>query len=317
MATFHQWSKSSQQVRRVTWLCGPEPALVAEVLAAVRAAVPASPSMLFAGDGSSEREIWDYLLSYPPAGQRLAVVIGASRLTDLAPVPALLSDPGLAGSRVVFVSGDDDFERGQDADGKRVLAPHLAALQASRNGQLIRCCAPSSAGDQAALVASWWPRAGSHFGYLVLEQCGRNLTMAWQACDKARRAGLAPTAQSALAVCLPDEGAGLADALIAGDKAAAMGAARQAGRDEIGSALSLLAARLTMLAELSEAARQGPAELFSRVRGDRFLARRMAPYARAYGPDKVRRDREVLAMGEAAWRDGATAGVGESLVVLW
>jgi hypothetical protein len=304
MATFTVWRKNPR-ILRTAWVCGAEPALVRQVLDAYRAAVPQGTS-LFAQE-TPERDIWDQVLSCPPPGGRRLFVHGAGQLKNTRLVGELVAAPGMDTAFTVFIDAADDFPR---ADGQ--LAPHLAVLQAARTAQLIRCCRPSRDEELAALVASWWPGAGRGLAQDVLARCGGSLTRAAQACDKAVRAGLDPTRAMAALAC--DSGdAEVAGPLIAGDKRAAIAAARLCSGGETGGLLALLASRLAAL----EAIRAADAGGAGRDGRDRFLHHLLGRYAGAYDPARVRRDRETLAALEAAWRGGADEGVPEALVALW
>lgn len=311
MASYIQWSRK-KPLRKVTWVCGPEPVLVREVVAAHReGAPPGQCAAVFAGE-APEYETWDLLLSDPPPGGRRTVVYGAEKLRDLGNV-ALLAAEGADAAYIVFVSADTDFGR---EGGK--LAPHLAALQASRHGQIVRCCEPSNVEDRTALVASWWPGATANFAYDVLTRCG-SLERAWLACEQARLAELEPEPAMAAAVCPAEPGGEFADLLMSGNKAAAVAAAGQVSRGELGAVIGLLASRLAVAEQIGEGARHGmhPREAASREHIDRFVASRVIPYLGAYGADRISRLRRVLAGSEAAWRSGSLTGVAESLIARW
>jgi hypothetical protein len=311
MSSYLQWSRK-RTVRRVTWVCGPEPVLVRDVVAAHRdGADPGQCVTLFAGN-TPEPEAWDLLLSSPPGGGRRAVVYGAEKLKDLSAVAALAGEDSLATAFVVFVSAAGDFEREAGA-----LAPHLAALQASKAGQLVRCCEPSKAEDRTALVASWWPGASRTLAYDLLTRCG-SLERAWHACAQARMAGLRPEARMLAVVCPSEPGGELADLLIAGKRRAAVMVARDAGA-EVAAVIGLLAQRLSAIELISAGVRAGlPArEAASRGRVDRYTAGRVLPHAAAYDAERVSRCRRLLASLESAWKSGARDGVPESLVAGW
>lgn len=315
MATYKQFAAGGGMLRRLAWVCGPEPALVASVLAAYRArTVRDETAVLFGGD-AADRDIWDLLLSSPP-GERLVIVHAAHKMRDFSPMPALAA--GIEGLTVVFVSAADDFERAE-AGGKKVLVPHLAAVQAAKVGQLVRCCAPAKSDDQAALVASWWPGADVTLAWQVLTRCGGSLTAAAQACGKAVRAGLPPHRDNLAAVCEAEPGAAFAEPLISGRKADAMQAAQLAGRAETGYGLAILASRLTHLAAIREAqlAGAGPRELAGKTGIGRWLIGQLAPYATRYDTARVSRCREILAMAEAWHRQGASCGIAQSVVAAW
>ena len=309
MATYLQWARR-RPLRAVTWVCGAEPALVLDVLDAYRAVAPGQAESVFAGDG--ERAVWDLLLCDPPPGGRMVTVWDAHKLRR-AGLAAVLAGPDAPDTAwTVFVSGEEDFPRAADG-GRKALAPHLAALQASRRGQVIRCCRPAKEEDCAGLVRSWWPGAGTGHACDVLSRCGGSLTAARQACDKAVRAGLEPTPAMAGVACPDGAGPGLADRLLAGDRDGAMAEARRAGRGETGAALGLLAARLPALAEIGECRRRG--EPLYRL--DRYMVHLLGRHAAAYPPDRISRCREVLAMLESWWKAGADEGVAEALACLW
>jgi hypothetical protein len=312
MATFWQWHRG-KTVRRVTWVCGPEAVLARLVVDAHRAGAPPDQcAALFAGE-VPERDIWDQLLSVPPSGGRRLVVYGAEKLTAPRNVALLAESDGLDTAYAVFVSASTDFEKENGA-----LAPHLAVLQASKAAQLVRCCEPSKAEDRMALVADWWPGLSPNLAWDVLARCG-SLERAAQACEQARLAGLDPTAAMVAVVCPAEPGGELADLLMAGNKRAAMGAARRAARGEVGAAIGLLAARLLAAEQIGDGMRDGlrPREAASRGGVDRFVASRVTPHMASYGAERIRRCRLVLVTADAAWRSGAGAGVAESLVAGW
>jgi hypothetical protein len=299
-------------VRRVTWVCGPEPVLARDVVSAHRdGAAPGQCVTLFAGT-VPEPDVWDLLLSSPPGGGRRAVVHGAEKLKDYSAMAALAGEDSLATAFAVFVSAGADFERERGA-----LAPHLAALQASKSGQLVRCCEPSKAEDRTALVASWWPGASRTLAYDVLARCG-SLERAWHACAQARMAGLKPEARMLAVVC-PSEPAGeLADLLIAGKRAAAAAVAREAGA-EVAAVIGLLAQRLSAIEAVSAGVRSGLSarEAASRGHVDRFTAALVVPHVAAYDAERVSRCRRLLASLESAWKSGARDGVPEALAAGW
>lgn len=315
MATFTQWNRK-RPLKRIAYVCGAEPVLVREVLQAYRDAAPGQGVTLFAGS-APERDIWDLLLSYPPVGGRRAFIYQADKLRRISGFEALAAAEGMDTAYAVFISADPDFPRTGE-DGKGDLTPALAVLQDSRHAQLIRCCAPSKDEDAVQLVATWWPGAGANFAFDVLARCGGSLQAAYDACEKARLAGLPPGA-AALSVCIAPPDDSLADRLIAGDKPRAVQAALTSGHGAVGALIGLLAARLNILEALADAQREGidTAEAGQRLRIDRFVLRKLAPHAAAYGQARVRRCRELLAVAETAWRGGATEGVAEAIVALW
>jgi hypothetical protein len=312
MGTYLQWSRK-KPLRKVTWVCGPEDVLAREVVAAHREGAPPDQcEAVFAGEGP-EYEVWDALLSSPPPGGRRTVVYGAEKLKDPSHAALLARDAGFDATYTVFVSAAPDFPRDGTA-----LVPHLAALQASKAAQLVRCCEPGKAEDRTALVASWWPGATLNLAHGVLTRCG-SLERAYLACEQARMAGLSPSREMAAVVCPAEPGGDFTDLLMGGDKRRACAVTGQMSSPDLGAAIGLLASRLAVAEQVADGVRHGlsPREAASREGIDRFVASLVIPHLGAYPADRVRRCRHALAVAESAWRSGARTGVAESLVASW
>jgi hypothetical protein len=311
MATFLQWDRT-RPMRRVTWVCGPEPVLAREVVRSYRERQTSVPYRALYAEQSagSERALWDDLLSFPPGG-RLAVVYGAEKLEGTH--MDVLVDSAPEFHTTVFVSAVADFARGADG-----LATHLAVIQASRNGQLIRCNAPSKAEDKIKLIASWWPGATRAFAADLLVRCG-TLAATRQACDKGTLAGLLPESASLAYVVSREAVEVFADQIVAGNRKAAMTAARQLSTGEVGQALGQLSWRLDVLGVLRTAQEKGlePYEVERRFHIDPFIQKRYGPHASSYGHRKREKCRELLAMADSAWHCGTTEGVAEAVAALW
>jgi hypothetical protein len=287
---------------------GPEPCLAREVVAAHRAGSGPDQAVTFFAGETPERDIWDTLLSYPSPGGRRAVVYEADKLRNLDLAADLVRARGMDAAVTVFVSSEPDLPS----------PGSLAALKSSRDGQVVRCCAPSSLEDRVALVASWWPGATPNLGYEVLSRCG-SLEDAWRACEQARLAELKPVSAMVGMVCSGAATGDLADLLMAGDKPGAMSLAAELPRAEVPSVIGLLEYRLSLAQQLGAVVRSGlsPREAAAELRVDRFIAAKVGPHAAAYDASRVRRLRGVLAGADAACRSGAAVGVAESVIALW
>jgi hypothetical protein len=317
VATFSQWHKI-RRLAPVTWVCGPEPVLAREVEAEFRAHhEPGETWALWAGENEAG-DVWDELLTEPGLSRRLTIVHEAEKLGQLERMDQL-TQGSPDGASVVFISAAGDFDRAEE-DGKKVLAPHLETLKACKDGQMIRCCAPSKPEDRAALVASWWPGASLALGRQVLDRCGENLTWARETCAKATAAGLGADEKYLTTVCEPELGTQFAELLIARDKAGALKAVSQASPGEIALGLGLLASRLRALGALSEAKRRGArssTDLAIKTHLDRWLISKLAAFAQPYDIARVRRCRELLALADSHRRQGAQTGVAEMVIALW
>lgn len=313
MATFLQWNRS-RLARQVTWACGPEWPLVHEVIDEYRKLDV--PSCSFYADSSEpESKLWDSLMSWPHGGS-LAVVYRAQRLTMLDRVELVTeSVPDL--SYVLFVSAEEDFARAE-VDGKKVLAPHLAAIRSSKSGQLVRCCKPSREEDLLKVIASWWPGAGLNFASALLARCAGQLGAAYTACRTAQASGLAAEERWLDMACQAVPQARYADELLAGHRVIALEQAARLSDAEAASVLGLLSSRLATLTTYNSLrSRDLDAEQIARKGVDRWHQKMLAPYAAAYPPSRVTYCRRLLAMAEDAFRSGVRSGLLESVATLW
>ncbi len=311
MSVFSQWQRAGCPAKRVTWVCGPEQALAVDVLDGVCAALPeVIPAVYFAGN-DIERDIWAACGVLPPAGQeRLVIVHDSHKLRRPgALVPLVKAGREAAGVYLLFVSADQDFSR--DADG---LAPHLAAIRDARHGQLIRCTLPKD-DDLLDWVARQWPGLGRNAAQRLLERAGGDLGAVRTAGLKARMTGLLDEKYIPV-LCEPPPGGQFAELLVAGDRAGALAAA---AATPAGPAIGLLDSRLGTLSAIREGQRRQleDRDIAGKLGVPRFLIGKYRDVAQAYGPDRVRRCRELLATADAAWRSGAVAGVAEVLAANW
>lgn len=316
MATFTQWNKN-QGIRQLTWVCGPERVLVNIMTETWRTQLKglASTRRLYI-TSAHEAAAWDYLLESAPHGGRLVVVHGAEKITMHSRME-LLAESLTGLSYVLFVSEEGDFTR--TGDGKdKTLAPHLAAIQAAKSGQLVRCCRPSNEEDLIKLIATWWPGAGLNFASRVLDRCGGDLDTVWQSCSIARLSGLGADDEALGAGCSWAPQASWVDLLVAGRRAKAVEGAGLLIESEVPSALGLLSSRLVTLNMLAGYKSQGlDPDQIARKGIDRWQQKLLDAHASAYGPHRLVKCRKLLAVAEDAWRSGARTGVLEAIAALW
>ncbi len=316
MATYLQWSRS-RLVRPVTWACGPEWALAYEVEQQARHELATLPILhTLWVDSANEPRTWDYLLESPPAGGRLVIVRDAQNLA-MTDRMAILLENRARFSYVLFISGEDDFAR-IESGGKKVLAPHLAVIKDSKDGQLIRCCKPSRDEDVLRLVASWWPGAGLNFASALLARCGGQLGAVYTACQTARGAALPPEERWLEMACQSVPQTKYADELLAGHRGAALEEAARLSDAEAASVLKLLGTRLAAMVTYNALrARDMDAEQIARHGIARWQQSQLAPYAARYAPPKVLYCRKLLAMAEDAFRSGIRDGLLQAVAALW
>ena len=313
MSTFSQWQRAGCPAKRVTWVCGPEQALAGDVVDSICDSQPVAGRVVYFAGNDIERDIWAAAGVIAPVGQeRLVVVHDAQKLRRPGElVPLVKAGREAAGSFLLFVSAENDFPR--DSGG---LVPQLAAIRDARHGQLIRCTAPKD-DDLLDWVSRQWPGLGRNDAHRLLERAGGDLSIVRDAGARARACGLLDEKYIPV-LCEPPPGGEFAELLIAGDRAGALAAARTATVAP-GAAIGLLDSRLGALAAIREGQRRQleDRDIAGKLGVPRFLIGKYRVVAQQYGPDRVRRCRELLATADAAWRTGASAGVAEVLAANW
>jgi hypothetical protein len=319
LGSYGQWAKR-REPRRVTWVCGTEPVLVEDVVAAVCASVAGRISLTAGAD--READIWA-ALSSPLAdpGDSVAVIVrDAHKLRSWDQLPAVVASRELDAVKAVLVSGEARLAQVPGED-KPSLAPHLAALRDSRSGQLVECRLPEDWKQTPDWVMEWADRQlggpGPALAGFLLAACGGRLEEAAAVAVKLRLAGLPPSRE--LIAVLADLATSFAESLIAGRPKEALAAAASLTPEATGRAIGLLASRLEVLAALRTAVTQrlDARDTAVKLGVAQFLQVRYKSACLPYGPARVDSCRMVLAMADEAWRSGAVTGVAEFIAVLW
>jgi hypothetical protein len=320
MGSYGQWSRT-RQCRRVTWVCGSEPVLVADVVREFLSQAPEHLTLDAAED--AESEIWA-AAGQPladPAAVQVVVVRNAQQLREPGQLGPLLAARDLEGVRVLFVSGERKLTHARGEDGKSALAPHLAQLRDSRAGQIVECTPAEDWQDTPDWMLEWASAqlggAGRALGDFLLVACGGNLSEAASVGAKLTGAGLAVSRDSISA--LADPSAVFADDLVAGRRRQAFTAIAGTDPGEVGPIIGMLMSRLDILAVLRLAADRGlnGYETATQLGVKPFLQRKYKIAARAYTASRVANCRMVLAVADAAWRSGVSEGVLELIAASW
>lgn len=315
MATYPQWARGAAagKTARLMWLCGPEQVLADEVEAVTRTAWLGKTEilMVLSAADTAEGRIWD-ALTVQPSGTGLVVVVvhAAQHLKDFSRLIWVAEHVRqLPHLRLLLRTSDDDFPR----QGK-VLASHLAALQATTAGQLVRC-APLNDKDVIAWVQHRVPVDDS-LAWHIWQVSGHSLAEAAAICAKASLFA-SVTSELVDQLASGETFASFATALLSGDKRAALSAVPEPGA--LGGVVGMLSSRLDLLGKLFAAGQEGlrPAEMRTRLRLPPFLIAQWSQVAGDYSPARVARRRQVLATADSAWRQGAREGVAEYIATMW
>lgn len=316
MGTFAQWRRNVDkgEARRVTYVCGPQRALVADVVEVTRNLINPGDLDMQSTSGT-DKELWAKAFQHTmiAGANRLLVVRDAEKITAWEPFTLWMAGTrALPGVYLLFVSNDDDVPRGA---GKRSPAKaHIEAMKPPR-GYVVRCT------DLAEDDAVAWVRARSPLGDTVarhlLTRVGGNLTAAAAVCGK-----LAVFGQVEVSTAIVDQlvaarpADDFADSLLAGRKTDALALVGQLGDRDALKLVGLLDQRLDMLTLLWDSQAHG--RYGGQVTGvNPFLVRRYTPLAKDYHPQRCAHRRQVLAVVDDAVRNGARDGIWEVLVALW
>lgn len=293
------------------WVCGPEPVLREEVIAAARAAAPEVVS-LRPGE-HSEADIWSVCAEY--GGSRQVVIRSADKLRHWDQFGRIMDNwRQVENTRILFAAAQPDFPR---TDGE--LASQCARIRDSASGQLICCTAPT--GDALAdWVGSRLPAGGRVLGLHVIDAVGQEkpaLAELAAVAVKLRLLGIA-SEQAVRAVASEVSGETFADALVLRGRKAAL-AHRYVSHGEIGGEIGKLDYLTGILNSLHDARERklGAADVRRRYGIGSFVLRRYGDVAPSYTPARIAGCRQVLAMADGHWRRGADEGILEAIAALW
>jgi DNA polymerase III delta subunit len=316
MSSYNQWSKAfaSKGPARITWVCGTERVLAAEVVSATFLAVHSKEGEEWTAGRHREKDIWASVLAISFAEKRFVLVRDAWKLKDWEKLRIWIDQKHeFRDCYLVFASYEQDFPR--DSDGK--LAEPCTWLRDSTVGQIVRCT-PLDPVEAAAWACRQMPGLSAVQARHLLERASGSLAEVRTVLAKAKLFGGQVSDQALDLLCseLPGD---FVDKLIRRDRKAAMLAAESLGSDGLGYSIGLLASRLNILAALHRAARDNVSrrEVIVQWGVPAFLAQKYAGIAREYGEARVSRCWEALAAVEDAYKSGSADGAAEVLVTAW
>jgi DNA polymerase III delta subunit len=316
MGSFAQWKAAADkgEIRRCTWICGDQRVLVEEVVDTIRDFLGVSDLDYHSRSASANqpREIWAAANQYPlaPGANRLVLVRDVEKLTGWEPWEGWLNRARyLPDVYLVLVSGEADFPN-DDAGKHRV---ELAQAK-RRLVQMVRCAMPNEAD-----AIAWARQRGNldeDMARHLLTRAGGDLRVTAGVCAKLSLFPGRPGKGIINELCEENSGLSFVDALLNGNKPAALRALPNMDELEWLRVLGLLDSRLDTLATLWKAVRSGYTQ--REVTGmPVFLVRQYMPVAKHYDPQRCVYARRVLAVIDNAVRSGARGAAMESLVALW
>jgi DNA polymerase III delta subunit len=304
-------------LRRVTWIAGDQAVLIEEVIDTTRDRLaPSALDYVSLSHGPSfDREVWSAANQYPltSGANRMILIRDAEKLTRWQQLIDWLSRTRtLPGVYLVFVSNEPDLPT-HTVGGRKVLAPHAAALKAPR-GSLVKC-SPLNEADALAWVRRRSALDEATAKYL-LTRTGGNLAAAAAVCTKLALFPQTAGAATINALVAESASTSFADELTALNKRAALRSIASLEETEVHRLIALLDARLDTLEKLHRM--QVAGKSWREVTGiNAFAMRQLLPHARHYDTASCVHRRRVLAVIDDALRNAARDGVLQALVALW
>lgn len=329
MSSYGQWHArmGKHKPPRLSWVCGTELVLAAEVIRTTRRQVgelePDLEVEVFTAGQQPERDIWAAALAVPYAGARCVIVHEAGQLKMSARwIQAWLdSRHSLAQAWLILDdSPAEDFPRRTTDDGE-VLAPHMEMIKASSLGQMVRCSTPSE-DDLVAWIGRQSRAISDENARFLLARTGGDMAAIRDVCVKSEvlaAYGYVIGKPQVSSLCDERAGTEFAEALLAGNKKRAFLAASGIGREEAGAAIGFLASRLDTLESIRCGQEDGvlPRDLATQTGIPAYLITQYGSMARDFGDGRLRKLRALLAEADDAWRGGAREGVPEVIAACW
>ena len=329
MATFFQWrfprTGKPPEVKRVTWLCGPERVLVESAVDFIVADLGRLVRLnvrRFSFRFDAERDVWAEANQYAldPGERALVVIRDAETCQNWEPLTQWIdASRTIPNMNLLLVSNEADFPYLPSKDGKRPLRPYVQQIQ--KRGSVIRCSMPTGeeSGDAIAQwVQSMRPMPHETAKYLI-RRTGGELRDIRDVCAMLDVLDGVPGPGVIDELCPQRPADDFVDALLSLDKPAALKALETMPSQEYGQALAFLDTRLGQLGTLREemAKQKTLRDIGREGRVPGFVAVRFRDVAKHYDPKRVVRCRQALAVVDSAARQGQRESVMEVLVSLW
>ncbi len=292
-------------IPRVTYVCGPEPVLVEEVVDDIWHVVNPEPwnrIRLTAGE-ANETEIWSLINQHSiDAGSHgIVQVRDAQLLEQWEKLELWLSASPKQNTRLIFVSSED---RPPDKTLNR--------------GNVIHCKFTNDA-SAVSWVRGKAPVLDDDTANYLLNRAGGNLTTISSTCQKLLAIpmpnGMLPGRGVIDVLCVETPRDSFVESLIVLDHRAALLAAEQVGPQSLYGIIATLDSKLSLLSQLKSNLTPREQSMVPGV--SPFLVNRYISVVREYSEANILRRRKVLAVIDEALHRGARIGLLESLVALW
>ena len=316
---FNQWKAyaAKNEVGRVTYVCGDQPALVELVVDDIKTILQVPVTDFVTVDASQSSNMWDLASQYglDPNANRLILVRNAEYVSSWDMLSTWLSQTR-ANPRnyLLFVSGLADAPAIFDK-GKRVSYEYHIELIRTK-GKFIKCSVPND--EDLSKWAQSFGLNKSSADFLIERTSGDTSSML----DVLRKVHIwngSPNNKALSLLCDEQALDSFADYLILKDKKSAYLALQELSDEERNKIIIQLDRRLDMLLEIGKHVRKRmfAGDIAATTGIKVFLVKRFTPVVKDYDSKKIKYCRQVLTMADAAIRDGVKTGVWEVLIALW
>jgi DNA polymerase III delta subunit len=312
MANYIQYAnlRDRGERKRFYYLCGPERILVEQIVDDVRGMIqPAAINYASLSAAiSTEAQVWASLYQYPvdPLSRRLIIVRDVEKLKEWRRLTAWLENRLIPQVTAVFVDGRNEVDT-STAHMKRVV----------KSGRYVECKGLNQ--DDAHIYLNHICDIEPSGTAALLLRVGGDLRRARDACTAAAAVGMKMEGRVIDALADKRPGEEFEDALMRGDKSAALEAALLVDQAELSRIVGGLDYKLELAGRLARLLRRR-VELRSIIQTSGippFLIKEMLAYVGRYGRTEVASRTNALALADSRLQAGHRDGLLEVLTATW
>lgn len=314
---FNQWKgyAAKGDVSKVTYICGEQTALV-EVVVSDIINILQPPTTDFISVNASTT-IWELASQYPldPEANRVILVRNAEDILDWTGLYDWLANSRINPKNyIVFVAAQPEAPATY-AKGKKVAyLDHIETIRTK--GKFIKCSTPND-DDMIAWVETYGlTRVSAEY---LINRLSGDVESILNVVRKVHIWNGSPSPKALALLC--DELAmdSFADYLISRDRKAAYLSLAHMSEEEKLKALMQLNYKLNCLSEISACVRRRmyDNDIAASTGIKIYLVKQLKGLVKDYDSNKIKYCRQLIAMTDSAYRQGARTGVWESLITLW
>jgi len=316
---FNQWKGHAEKlsVSKITYCCGDQTALVEIVVDDIRNILNVPITDYIEIDAKSNISMWEAASQYPldPNVNRLVVVRNAEAINDWEPLYEwFAATRGNTSNYLLFVSYQSDAPA-VFAKGKRTsYEDHIEFIRTK--GKFIKCSQPNDEDlVKWALSYGLSQQAAQH----LVDRSSGDTSVMLEVFHKVHVWNGSPNVRAIDLLCDEQALDSFADYLILRDKPTAYLALQAASPEDRAKIITRLDYRLDMMMEIGKYVRRRmyAGDIAATTGIKIYLVKRFTPVVKDYDDRKIRQHRQLLAMIDAASKDGAKVGVWETLIALW